>query len=158
MFLTDSAAAYSVRAATLDDREKWCALFREYTHVGGVVLSSDQIDEVWSWICSDARQTCCLLGVEDEVPIGLVHFRQFERPITASTGLWIDDLYVRPSSRGKGIAVALIDAVRAEARAGGHDVVRWTTRESNAGARRLYDRIAVRAPVSLYNAEPSPRG
>ena len=40
------------------------------------------------------------------------------------------------------------------ARDEGRDVVRWTTKEANAGARRLYDRIATRAPVVLDNAAP----
>ncbi len=146
-----------VRAATGSDNATWRALFREYAHVGGLALSDEQIERVWSWVTTDSGQTRCLLAFQGDAPVGLIHFRQFERPITASTGLWIDDLYVQPSSRGRGIAGELIDTVRAEARAGGHDVVRWTTRESNVGARKLYDRIATRAPVALYNTEPLPR-
>ncbi|NTW41018.1 MAG: GNAT family N-acetyltransferase, partial [Cellulomonadaceae bacterium] len=103
-----------------------------------------------------SAQTSCLVASVGRELVGFAHFRVFERPITASTGLWIDDLYVDPSCRGRGVAGALIGAVRAEAGRGGHDVVRWTTRETNDSARRSYDRLATRAPVVVYNAEPDP--
>lgn len=153
----DAAPRQAVRAATGSDHDRWRALFREYAHLGGMALSDDQMARVWSWVCGNSPHTRCLLATEHDTPVGLVHFRPFERPITASTGLWIDDLYVQRASRGRGIAGALIDAVRAEAYSDGHDVVRWTTRESNVGARKLYDRIAARAPVVVYNSEPLPR-
>lgn len=143
-----------LRPATPDDHSGWGTLFREYAHIGGVTLSDAQVERVWGWISADAGRTRCVLAVNDESPVGFVHYRPFERPITASVGLWIDDVYVQPSSRGQGIAGALIDAIRAQAGAGGYDVIRWTTRESNTGARKLYDRIAVPAPVVVYNADP----
>ncbi|GIG20785.1 N-acetyltransferase [Cellulomonas chitinilytica] len=144
----------SIRAARGADHPVWRAMFREYATVGGLSVSDDQTALVWSWVLSDAAQTCCLLATQHAAPAGFVHYRPFERPITASTGLWIDDLYVAPAFRGRGVARALIDAVRGQARAGGHDVVRWSTRESNVDAQRLYERIAARAPVLLYNATP----
>lgn len=133
----------------------WRELFAPYCAAGGVNATDESLDRVWSWINDPSAQTTCLLALDAGQLVGFVHFRAFERPITASTGLWIDDLYVDPAWRGRGIAGALIGAVRAEAGRGGHDVVRWTTRETNDGARRLYERLATRAPVVVYNAEPT---
>jgi len=132
----------------------WRGLFVAYCAGGGIDATGASISRVWSWITDPSAQTSCLVASLAEVPVGFAHFRVFERPITASTGLWIDDLYVDPAARGRGIAGALIGRVRAEAAGGGHDVVRWTTRATNVAAQRSYDRLAVRAPVVVYNAEP----
>ena len=134
----------------------WRGLFVSYCAAGGVHATDVSVDRVWSWITDPSAHTSCLVASVGGELVGFVHFRVFERPITASTGLWIDDLYVDPTARGHGIAGALIGAVRAEAGRDGHDVVRWTTRETNIAARRLYDRLATRAPVVVYNAEPEP--
>jgi GNAT superfamily N-acetyltransferase len=134
----------------------WRELFVSYCAAGGVHATDVSVDRVWSWIKDPSAQTSCLVASVGGELVGFAHFRVFERPITASTGLWIDDLYVDPSCRGRGVAGALIGAVRAEAGQGGHDVVRWTTRETNITARRAYDRLATRSPVVVYNAEPEP--
>lgn len=88
------------------------------------------------------------------MPVGFAHYRVFERPITGTTGLWVDDVYVASESRGRGFARALLERVFAIAHDEGHDVVRWTTKRTNSAARRLYDRIAVEASVVVYNATP----
>jgi len=40
--------------------------------------------------------------------IGLAHYRPFARPLSASTGGFLDDLFVDPGSRGSGAAEALL--------------------------------------------------
>jgi len=144
-----------IAAAQPQHEAAWRALFVAYCAVGGVAAADEAVDRVWSWIADEHAQTSCLVASVAGVLVGFAHVRVFERPIVASTGLWIDDLYVDPSSRGRGVARALIGAVRADAARGGHDVVRWTTRETNVGARRLYEQVATRAPVVVYNAEPA---
>ncbi|WP_250445700.1 GNAT family N-acetyltransferase [Actinotalea sp. C106] len=152
--MTVDAAPPVIRPAGPADRDDWGELFREYAAGGDITLRDEKLDVVWSWVLDGEAQTRCLLAHSGGRPRGFVHYRRFERPITASAGLWIDDLYVAPATRGQGLAGALIDAVRAEARRDGHDVVRWTTRETNEDAQRLYDRVAVRAPVIVYSTTP----
>ena len=48
-------------------------------------------------------------------PVGLAHFRPFARPLAASIGGFLDDLFVAPEARGSGAAQALIEAVAATA-------------------------------------------
>ena len=57
-------------------------------------------------------------------------------------GLYLEDLYVLPSARGRGIGGALIDWLRNAMRAEGWARLYWMTREDNQQARRLYDRFA----------------
>ena len=83
--------------------------------------------------------------------VGFTHSRVFARPLAAATGLYLDDLFVTPDARGTGAAGALIDAVRVEAEAQGHSVVRWITAEDNARARGLHDKIADQTAWVTYD-------
>jgi GNAT superfamily N-acetyltransferase len=152
------AEAGDLRIAAPGDEQHdgWSRLFTAYRAVAGLPDDPAAVETVWSWIRSPAHATGCLLASIGAEAVGLAHLRMFERPVTASTGLWLDDLYVAPSARGRGVARALIEQVRDLAADGGHDVVRWTTRETNDDARRLYDGLATLAGVVVYNASPQP--
>jgi GNAT superfamily N-acetyltransferase len=100
-------------------------------------------ERVWSWLVDPQHELEGLLAVDrDGKAIGLAHFRPFARPLAASVGGFLDDLFVTPGWRGQGIGEALIEAVAAEGRRRGWVVLRWITAEDNARARALYDRIA----------------
>jgi GNAT superfamily N-acetyltransferase len=53
----------------------------------------------------------------------------------------MNDLFVAPEARGKGVAEALIEACRAECAAHGAGKLTWQTAPDNATAMKLYDRI-----------------
>ena len=148
------SAAPEVVPVAFEHRDGWRRLFTDYCAGGGIEATPAHLDRVWGWLTSAEAQTRGLVALVEGGVVGLAHFRVFERPITGTTGLWIDDLDVDPAWRGHGLARALVERVRLVARDEGRDVVRWTTKETNAGARRLYDRIATRAPVVLDNAAP----
>ena len=63
---------------------------------------------VWGWLQDAAHQTRGLVAEEEGRLIGLAHFRPFARPLSASTGGFLDDLFVDPTARGSGAADALI--------------------------------------------------
>ena len=83
--------------------------------------------------------------------VGLAHFRPYARPLAASTGLFLDDLFVSPDARGSGAADALIEGVRKIAEARGCSLVRWITAEDNYRGRGLYDRVASRTAWVTYD-------
>ena len=56
---------------------------------------------------------------------------------------YLEDLFVDPALRGKGIGEALIDDLIARAQELGWSRLYWHTRENNAVARRLYDKFAM---------------
>jgi GNAT superfamily N-acetyltransferase len=53
----------------------------------------------------------------------------------------MNDLFVAPEARGKGVAEALIEACRAECAAHGAGKLTWQTAPDNTTAMKLYDRI-----------------
>jgi GNAT superfamily N-acetyltransferase len=56
----------------------------------------------------------------------------------------MNDLYVEPTRRGRGIGERLIDACAAECRRVGAVALEWQTAPDNTPAQRLYDRVGGR--------------
>lgn len=83
--------------------------------------------------------------------VGLAHFRPFARPLSASTGGFLDDLFVDPAQRGSGAAAALIEGVADVGRQRGWTVIRWITADDNYRARSLYDKLAVKTAWATYD-------
>jgi len=53
----------------------------------------------------------------------------------------MNDLYVSPAARGKGLGAELIRACEAECAARGVEILEWETAPSNARAQSVYDRF-----------------
>lgn len=134
------------------DFDRWRELYQAYADFYGAPQPDDNARRVWGWL-QDPGQECRGLVVRDDTgrPVGLAHFRPFARPLRASTGCFLDDLFVEPSARGSGAVDALLDAVRAVARAQGWDTVRWITSDDNYRARSKYDRVATRTTWITYD-------
>jgi GNAT superfamily N-acetyltransferase len=91
-----------------------------------------------------------LLALEGEAPVGLVHYIFHRHGWQIEDACYLQDLYVAPEARGTGAGRALIEAVYAAADAAGRPNVYWLTEETNATARRLYDRIGRATPFVKY--------
>ena len=93
----------------------------------------------------------------DGTAVGLAHYRQFARPLRASTGGFLDDLYVDPAQRGSGAVDALLAKLREIARSEGWDMIRWITADDNYRARAKYDQVATRTTWITYDMAPDAR-
>ncbi len=138
------------------DFDRWRALYREYAEFYQVAQTEDATTQVWAWIRDPRHEMACLL-VEDDGGrvVGLAHYRPFARPLAASTGCFLDDLFVDPGRRGAGAADALLAALRDLAAGRGWTVVRWITAETNYRGRSVYDRHATRTDWVTYDMSPS---
>ena len=141
----------TVRQADQKDRDGWDALFEEYCRFGGEEQTTAMRDKVWGWIADPNAQTRCFVAEDDNQQlVGFVHFRSYERPMPATIGAYIDDMFVTPSARGQGIVDMMIRAVGDFANDQGWDVVRWMTSETNYRARAVYDRHAKKSNWITY--------
>jgi len=140
-----------IRRPEAGDFEAWARLYAGYAAFYRVEQTEGMRARVWSWIGDPDHEVQGLVAEVDGVLVGLAHFRPFARPLSASVGGFLDDLFVDPEARGTGAAKALIAAVEAEGRARGWSVIRWITAENNYRARGVYDQVATRTPWVTYD-------
>lgn len=142
----------TIRALHLDDRAQWDVLYQGYATFYNVTQTAQMRDTVWSWLHDASKDPRGLVAARpDGTLIGLAHFRPFPRPLSATTGCFLDDLFVSPDARGTGAADALIEKVRSIAAGEGWSVVRWITAENNYRGRGVYDRVASKTAWVTYD-------
>jgi GNAT superfamily N-acetyltransferase len=69
-----------------------------------------------------------------------LYFPTFSSFLT-STGVWLEDLFVRPSHRGEGVGGALLSAVAARVREQGGERLEWAVLDWNELALGFYHRL-----------------
>lgn len=140
-----------IRPPTQSDRPAWEVLYAGYAAFYAVAQTQEMRATVWGWIHDSAHSTNCLVAEHDGTLVGLAHYRPFARPLSASTGGFLDDLFVDPAARGSGTALALIDALKRHAQDKGWTVLRWITAKDNTRARGLYDKLADQTKWLTYD-------
>jgi GNAT superfamily N-acetyltransferase len=142
-----------IRAVTVGDRALWEPLWKGYLDFYGKTLAQTILEHTWNNIV-ERKEIHGLIAIDGVLgSAGLVH--SLFHPSTTSVGgnCYIQDLFVLPSARKKGIGRRLISAVVENAKARGVAVVYWQTEEFNGAARRLYERVAKRSPFIRYQID-----
>lgn len=140
-----------IRAVMAADRAAWQQLYAGYAAFYGVTQTDEMRAVVWGWLMDADHGTEGLVAELDGVVVGLAHYRAFARPLSASVGGFLDDLFVSAEARGSGAAEALVEGVAEIGRARGWTLIRWITAEDNYRARGLYDRVAEKAKWVTYD-------
>ncbi|MEV7611830.1 GNAT family N-acetyltransferase [Streptomyces sp. NPDC089799] len=144
-----------VRAARPEDFAQWRALYRGYADFYAVEQSEEAAALVWSWVLDPGHEVGALVAEDaDGRLVGLAHYRPFARPLSATVGCFLDDLFVAPDRRGSGAADLLLAALRGIAAERGWSVVRWITADDNHRARAKYDQVATRTMWVTYDMAP----
>ena len=143
-----------VRAVSPDDEAAWTILYEGYRRFYRLAPDPAVVARVWSWLLDPDHEVRGLVVVSDGGPVGLAHYRRFARPSSGTTGLYLDDLFVRPQDRAAGAGRLLLGTLSELAEREGRSVVRWITAEDNATARRLYDAVASATPWVTYDLVP----
>ncbi len=145
-----------VRPPAESDYQRWRELYQGYADFYGVDQPDESAQQVWSWIHDPNHEVQALVATDSAGGVvGLAHYRPFSRPLSASVGCWLDDLYVAPESRGSGAADALLAELADLAKANHWSVVRWITADNNHRARSKYDQVAARTQWITYDMPPS---
>jgi len=140
-----------IRQIERADRDEWRRLWSAYLQFYDTTLPESVFDAAFGRLTSDDPRFQGRLAVQDDKPVGLVHFLFDESFWQPEGRIYLQDLYADPDARGKGIGRALIEAVYAVADQAGRPSVWWMTQDHNATARQLYDRIGVKTPFIKYN-------
>lgn len=131
-----------VRDVVPEDETAWRELWAGYLDFYEATVLDWVTDLSWSRIVGEDPVFSALVAEVDGAVVGFANvilhdFTWSDRP----AGL-LQDLYVRPDIRGRGVGRELIQHVIDRGRREGWNRVYWLTKEDNATARRLYDTFA----------------
>ncbi len=82
-----------------------------------------------------------IVGEVDGAPQGFALFFHNYSTFVGKPGIWLEDLFVRPEARGKGLGAALLAQLAALARERGCGRVEWAVLDWNAPAIGFYERL-----------------
>ena len=143
-----------IRHAVREDFGEWLDLWNGYNafygREGETALPERVTWTSWSRLLDFAEPMYALVAVVDGRLAGLAHYLFHRSTIAIAPTCYLQDLFTAPDFRGRGVAAALIHRVSDEARIAGSQRVYWQTQESNARARRLYDRLAEDSGFIVY--------
>ena len=135
-----------IRPARKDDFPGWLKLWNGYNafygRSGATALPAEVTETTWKRFFDASEPVHALVAELDARLVGLTHYL-FHRSTTLIAPIcYLQDLFVDASVRGTGCGRALIKRLGQVARE--RDCLRlyWTTKQDNATARLLYDRLA----------------
>ena len=137
-----------IREATPADAPAVLALVRELAEFER--LSHEVVgDEAMLRDALAAGHSAALLAEEDGVPIGLaLYFHNFST-FLARRGLYLEDLYVKPASRKRGLGRALLRRLAQIAVERGCGRFEWAVLDWNLDAMRFYESLGAK-PVKEW--------
>ncbi len=144
----------TIRPVAAGDRAAWEPLWLGYIAFYEKRVPQATTDFTWQRLLDPANPIEGLLAVDGtDRALGLVQYLLHESTWNTGGNVYLQDLFVVPEARGLRIGRRLIAAVTEISRKKGAGVLYWQTEEFNGTARRLYERVAKRAPFVRYNIE-----
>ena len=142
----------TIRPIEASDHAGWSALYAGYAEFYQVEQTPQMRDTVWAWLNDSQHETKGLIALDESgEAVGLAHYHPYARPLSASVGGFLDDLFVSPAARGHEVGKQLIAALVDIGKARKWTVIRWITADNNYRARSSYDKIATRTPWITYD-------
>ncbi len=139
-----------IRPLRPDERAAWEPLWNGYLAFYETAVSRDVSDVLWARL-HDANEPMFALGAYAGARlVGIAHYIFHRSCWTIGDYCYLQDLFVVADARGLGAGRALIAAVEKAAREAGASRVHWLTKEDNATARALYDKVAERSGFIQY--------
>lgn len=146
----DNEQSVAIRQATPADHQDWLVLWRGYQAFYKVAIDDATTAMTWQRLLNDAEPMWCAVAELRGKPVGIVHFLTHRSTWTSGNYCYLQDLFVDPRLRAKGIGRALIQHVDARSREMGCSRVWWLTHETNTDAMKLYDQVADRSGFVQY--------
>jgi len=137
----------TIRAIEEKDKDQWLKLWAGYLEFYKSTISSEQTELTWKRLINNELKMFGFVAESEEGVIGFTHCLFRPSTWTETDYCYLEDLFVDPSIRGKGVGRALMNKVVELAKEKNSKRVYWTTQEFNKTARVLYDSIT---PVSEF--------
>ena len=139
-----------IREIRLNDKNQWEALYRGYADFYKVEMNDKILKTVWEWIHDNNHDVCGLVYEQDNKIIGIAHYRKMPSPLRGKNIGFLDDLFVDPKYRRNGFGEQIIKELKAISKRNNWDLVRWITRDNNAIAKSLYEKLSKKTNWEVY--------
>ena len=140
----------SVVKLTSSHYEGWLKLYKLYAEFYNTSLSNTGTETTWGWLIDTNHPCTGIVVLEDNLLVGLAHFREMPSPLRGANIGFLDDLFVLPERRGGKVVSLLIDGLKKEGKEKNWAIIRWITRDNNYRARNLYDKISQKTDWNTY--------
>lgn len=134
----------------LEWKPLWDGYNAFYGRSGATALAEEVTLQTWSRFFDAYEPVHALVAEHEDRLLGIVHYLFHRSTISIAPNCYLQDLFTLESSRGQGVGGALIEAVYRRAREAGCPRVYWHTHETNATARRLYDKVGENSGFIVY--------
>jgi GNAT superfamily N-acetyltransferase len=128
-----------LRDASPADEAAWRGLWAGFLAYYGVTLAPEVTDFTWARLMDPSNALKARLAVDGDRALGFAIHQHHPSTWVKGDDCYLEDLFVAPDARGRGVGRALIEDLVALARARGWKRLYWNTDASNETARRLYD-------------------
>jgi GNAT superfamily N-acetyltransferase len=137
----------TIRAIEEKDKDQWLKLWAGYLEFYKSTISPEQTELTWKRLMNNELKMFGFVAESEDGIIGFTHCLFRPSTWTETDYCYLEDLFVDPNIRRKGIGRALMNKVFELAKEKNSKRVYWTTQEFNKTARVLYDSIT---PVSEF--------
>ena len=129
-----------LRDAAPTDRAQWAVLWQGFLDYYQTTLDPAITDHTWARLM-DPTSPMKMRLAEDDGLLGFAIHQHHPSTWVMGDDCYLEDLFVAPAARGRGVGRALIEDLQTLARDCGWHRLYWHTNEGNTTARRLYDSI-----------------
>ena len=135
-------AGLLVRPVNADDVPALLEMFgelAEYEHLGHELRATER--GLAAALFGERPVAQALIAERDGEALGYALFYATFSSFLTSTGVWLEDLFVRPSHRSEGVGGALLGAVAARVRERGGERLEWAALDWNELALGFYRKL-----------------
>lgn len=141
-----------IRTLQPADHADWRRLWTDYLIFYKATVPEEVYVSTWRRLFAEGEyEPRGFIALLDGKAVGLTHYMFHRTCWSIENKCYLQDLFTDAAARGHGAGEALIDAVKNAAAARGVPSIYWLTHETNAPARKLYDRVATNSGFIRYN-------
>jgi GNAT superfamily N-acetyltransferase len=148
------AQGVEIRPAHTDEVEEMLPLIRAYCEFYETEPNDDGLRKMFETLITDPGQGAVFIARDQERAVGFATLDWKWSSLKAARIGYLEDLFVDPEARGKGIAEGLIDACAQRCRELGMPALQWLTAPDNQRAQKVYNRTGAESDTYVeYDLE-----
>jgi GNAT superfamily N-acetyltransferase len=139
-----------IRPIKIEDKKDWEKLYKGYADFYKVEMNDEILTTVWRWLIDQNHEVSGLVYEENSKVIALAHYRKMPSPLRGKYIGFLDDLFVEPKHRRKGVGEKIIKELNTISMRNNWNLVRWITRDDNTTAKSLYEKLSKKTNWEVY--------